>query len=104
MPVRLYALLSLERMWSPKMASPVIRHNAAVVLGRRSATAATRRLIQALDDPAWHVRQQAARALGRLRFQAARGALVRASVDPRRAVRDAAQGALARMSCGGVKG
>jgi hypothetical protein len=107
MAVRLAALLTLDRMWSPAVApavigmlkdgSPSIRANAAVILARHGVRRATPWLIRNLRDPQWYVRQHAARALGILGARRARSALQRAVCDPRKAVREAAAEALTRM-------
>ncbi len=106
-PVRLSALLALNRIWNKKVAqrmirllddpSPGIRHNAVVILARHGIKAAIPRLAQVLGDPSWHVRQQAARALGVLGAEHAQAALRRATSDGRKAVRDAARKALQRI-------
>ncbi len=106
-PVRLSALLALDRTWNKRVApvmiqllddpSPGIRHNAVVILARRGVESAIPRLTRALEDPSWHVRQQAARALGVLGAEHAQAALKRATTDGRRGVRDAARAALRRI-------
>ena len=107
MPVRLHALLALDRVWERTVASAVIRLlddpsggvriNAIAVLARRRVKGAAGALIRGLDDSKWYVRQQAAHALGTLGVVRARVPLMRAALDPRKAVRDAASEALARI-------
>lgn len=107
MPVRLAALLTLDRLWTGAVppavirllndSSPSIRTNAAMVLARHGVRRATPWLVRNLQDPKWYVRQYTARALGILGARKARGALQRAALDPRKAVRESAVEALARI-------
>lgn len=108
MPVRLHAMLALDRVWDRTVASAVIRLlddlsggvriNAIAILARRRVKGAAGALIRRLDDSKWYVRQQAARALGELGVVRARVPLMRAALDPRRAVREAASKALVRIA------
>lgn len=107
MPVRLHALLAVDRVWAPSATPAIIRLlddpsggvrvNVITVLVRRRAHGASRAIMRRVADPKWYVRQQAARALGTLGTPQARGSLRQAMGDPRRAVREAAAQALARI-------
>lgn len=107
MPVRLSALVALNRTWDRSVIPAVIRllkdrsggvrGNAAALLGRHRGREASKALVRLLEDPKWYVRQQAARALGQLGVRRVRGPLLRAMSDSSRAVRDATLEALKRL-------
>lgn len=107
MPVRLAALVALDRVWTRSAAPAVtsllqdpsggVRVNAAAVLARHRVRAAWRPLTRLLRDGKWYVRLEAARALGRLGVAAARRPLARAQRDPSPAVRAAAGEAIERL-------
>lgn len=103
-PVRLNAMLALDSVWTPRVASavmtlaadpgPGIRNNALALLARHGTKRAAPVFVNALRDQAWHVRVQAAQALGAMRALQARSVLLRAAADPHPAVRNAARRAL----------
>ncbi len=78
--------------------SPMVRAQAARVLGRLEHPLASRPLENRLDDHSWRVRVQAAQALGRLRDTHAAPAVVRTLGDAHALVREAAASALGALA------
>lgn len=81
--------------------NPRTRRAATALLARAAGEAATRRIMELLEDPDARVRAQAARGLGDLRHWPAAPALHRTTGDPAWEVRSAAAIALRRIGAPG---